>query len=151
MKKILLLLLVLVLSGCSSKKQYIEKTIGISLKNCSIKEEKDTHGGFLGDGEYFAKLECSNIELDSFKKLPLSNKLEEVMNMKFCESKNCENSFEKYKIPKLESGYYYFADRHSDTKDIHDDSNLNNRSSYNFSLAIYDSKTKIMYYYELDT
>ncbi len=57
----------------------------------------------------------------------------------------------KPKIPRIEQGYYYFLDRHTDAKNKHDDTDLRNRYSYNFSLAMYDSKTDKLYYYELDT
>ena len=50
-----------------------------------------------------------------------------------------------------EKGYYLFIDRHSDSFDKYDETEINNRSSYNFSLAIYNSDLKEMYFYEMDT
>lgn len=52
---------------------------------------------------------------------------------------------------KIENGYYIFEDRHSKSEDRQDDSELFNRSSYNFSLAIYDCDTDRMYYFEYNT
>lgn len=145
MKKYLVLLMIIILSGCTSdSKNYIEKAMNIDLKNCILKEERDSHGGFLGDGEYFAKIECKEFELtNNFKKLPMSSYLESLMNIEICSSDKCQNAFERYKIPKLKLGYYYFVDRKPSSYDI--------KTTSNFSLVIYDSAKKIIYYYELDT
>ena len=144
------------LTGCSfiNKKIYISNIIGIDISKCHIDYEKDTHGGFLGDGDYFAKINCSNLDnfkvTNNWKKLPLSSNLDDIMSMKWCDDIDCMDIFEKYNIPKINNGYYYFFDRHSLSKDKNNDNDLNNRGSYNFSLAIYDNN-KIIYYYELDT
>ena len=61
------------------------------------------------------------------------------------------NVYDKYDIPDIENGYYYFLDRHSEATNVNNDEDLNERSSYNFSLGIYDSDTMMLYYYELDT
>ena len=51
----------------------------------------------------------------------------------------------------LENGYYFFEDRHSESKDSADDSEMFYRNSYNFSIAVYDTDNHIFYYFELDT
>ena len=51
----------------------------------------------------------------------------------------------------VEEGYYFFLDRHSQSKTPHDDSDIFDRSSYNLTVAIYDSQSDTMYYLELDT
>lgn len=132
----------------------ILKTIDIDNK-CNIKKEINTHSGFNGDGDYFAKIKCNKInykELSSnWKKLPLTSNISEVMKMEQCNGNDCKNVYKKYSIPNVKNGYYYFLDRHSKSKNKYDDSNLNKRSSINFSLAILDTDTNIIYYYELDT
>lgn len=151
MKKILLLIIFLIpLSGCSiNKKNDIGKTINLDMKSCNIIEQKDTHGGFLGDGDYYAKIKCNNFSLTSeWNELPLSNNIKEIMNMEQCDDKGCHNVYDKYNIPNISNGYYYFIDRYNMS---HDDTDLNSRGSYNFSLAIYDINTNFIYYYELDT
>lgn len=135
--------------------EYISDIIEVDLNKCKIDTSIDTHGGFLGDGRYFAKIDCSNQnnynEFSDWKKLPLSNPLKKVMEMNICDDDGCSTVFEKYNIPKIDNGYYYFLDRHSDAKDKHNDDDLNNRYSRNFSLAIFDADSKIIYFYELDT
>ena len=54
-------------------------------------------------------------------------------------------------MPAIDNGYYMFKDRHSESKDSRDDSELFDRNSYNFSIAIYDCDTDKMYYFEFDT
>ena len=54
-------------------------------------------------------------------------------------------------MPAIYNGYYMFEDRHSESKDSRDDSELFDRYSYNFSIAIYDCDTDKMYYFEFDT
>ncbi len=44
-------------------------------------------------------------------------------------------------FPEVEQGYYYFRDRHSQSQDPTDDSELFGRGSWNFILAVYDSQT----------
>ena len=58
---------------------------------------------------------------------------------------------EEVNIPEVTNGYYYFCDRHSDSIDSSDDTNLLSRASFNFTLAIYDSDTNRLYYVEFDT
>ena len=156
MKKILYGLLIIILTGCSNSEiNNISNKLEIDNLNCQIEESIDTHGGFLGDGDYFVKLNCKDF-LDTeikinWKELPLSNELQDVMNLKQCDNKDCLNVYERYHIPNITKGYYYFLDRHSESTNKKSTENINNRASYNFTLGIYDSVNKILYFYELDT
>ena len=153
MKKIIVLLIILFLvTGCSNNN--VISNLGLNKDNCKIIEEKDTHSGFLGDGDYFAKIKCSKIEdkiLKKWNKLPISEPLKEATELEQCNSKSCENIYERYNIPDIENGYYYFKDRHSESTNKYDDTDINNRPSYNFTFAILDKDTNTIYYYELDT
>ena len=138
-----------------NSKKDISKILNIDLTNCKVEISKDSHGGFLGDGDHYEKIKCTNKEdkiiKSNWKKLPLESEIEKVMHMKSCSDKGCKDAYEKFNIPNIKNGYYYFLDRHSETKYINDSSELNLRSSYNFSLGIYDLDKNILYYYELDT
>ena len=46
----------------NNKKYHITKYLDIDIKNCRVDSENDTHGGFLGDGDYFAKLYSNNFK-----------------------------------------------------------------------------------------
>ena len=130
----------------------VAETFNINIDNCSLTEERDTHGGFLGDGETLYKLECSKFDVpEDWKKLPLSEPLEEVMNLIQCDGAGCKDFYSKFRVDVIENGYYYFLDRHAESTDKHDETMINNRASYNFSLLMYDENLKYLYYYKLDT
>ena len=158
MKKIIVILIILFcIYGCSyvNKIDRINSEIELDNSSCKIIRDKDTHGGFLGDGDYFAELKCKSINYEklasNWKELPLSSSLEEILNVKQCGDRGCLNVFEKYSIPNIENGYYYCVDRHSESIDKYDSTDINNRSSWNFTLAILDKESNTVYFYKLDT
>ena len=76
MKKIIAVSIsILILSGCAINKgtnKYINKKIGIDISKCKIEKDKDTHGGFLGDGYYIVIANCEQkplTEIKEWKKL----------------------------------------------------------------------------------
>lgn len=151
-KIIFLLILVFLFTGCANNEiKYISKRLNINLDSCKIIESEDSHGGFHGDGQYFAKISCTEIDINDWKELPLSEELQKTVGMHWCDDNGCNDIYEKYNIPKIKNGYYYFYDRHSESTNPKDDTDLNNRNSYNFTEAIYDSDNKIIYFYEADT
>lgn len=127
-------------------------------KDFSVIEEVDTHGGFVGDGSYSLILDCTaNREkalekVRDWKKLPLSENLELIMyggeknglTYGFCLA-------EEANMPRVENGYYKFMDRSSESKDSADDTELFDRNSFNFTLAVYDCDSDRLYYFEFDT
>ena len=61
------------------------------------------------------------------------------------------NFAEEAHWPKIKNGVYKFVDRHSESKNISDDSEMLDRYSFNFSIAVYDLDSDILYYFEMDT
>ena len=128
---------------------YISETtehFGFAKKDFTVVEEIDTHGGFHGDGSYYLILDCSDNKdkalekVKNWNKLPLSENLNNIMY---------GNSLtEETHLPIIENGYYMFKDRQTDSTD---DSAIFDKASYNFSIAIYDSDTDKMYYFDFDT
>ena len=116
-------------------------------------EEKDTHGGFHGDGEAFAKVYFSDKQAEKFinkinknnhwKKLPMSEKLQNRVS----------NADEVEEIPIVENGYWFFEDRHTKATDKYNYNEMfnSNRASPNFSVAVFDTDANILYFYALDT
>ena len=130
----------------------ITNNIEINPSNCRLEEEVDTHGGFLGDGDYFAKLSCSKIDVSKhWKELPLSESLDKATKTLQCTGDGCKDIYERFNIPNITNGYYYFLDRHGESDNKYDDTNLNDRTSWNYTIAILDKDTNIIYYYEIDT
>lgn len=149
MKKLVLLLLIFIMCGCTNINKLTEF---IEIDGaCKIETETDSHGGFLGDGEYFAKLKCDNIKLsDNWKELPISESVNKVMEIIWCNDK-CINAYERYNIPKITNGSYIFIDRHSESTNKYDDTLINERVSYNLTVALLDKDTNNIYVYEVDT
>ena len=139
----------------NNKLDYISKILNLDINNCKLINYENSHDGFLGDGEYYAKLNCttneSNIIKDKWTKLPLSEELNKALDIKFCSGNGCSTFFERYNIQEIKEGYYYFYDRHSDAINSNDEKIINDRSSYNFSIGLFDSDSKNLYFYELDT
>lgn len=113
----------------------------------------DSHGGFHGDGTTFYRLEFpDDSAVDSIKKnknwkeLPLTDNLTTLAG--FIER---DNDWGNPLIPQVENGYYCFIDRHSESRDKKDDTDVLNRCSYNFTIAVYDTDSNILYYGEEDT
>lgn len=159
-KGLLLLIVVFNISGCSSisTSEYIKKEIKVDISKCNIIVDNNEHSGFLGDGEYYVKAECLDEEknltkqVSSWNKLPLSENLQLIMYGGHKDG--IEYGYElakKLDIPEIKNGYYFFIDRHSESKDKFNDENIFDRYSFNFTLAMYDSDFNVFYYYEFDT
>ena len=145
------------LSSCLTSLQS-DSYFGFSKQRFTVVEEMDTHGGFVGDGSYYLILDCSDNTEDAlsivadWNELPLSENLNLIMYGGEKDGKTYGYDLsEKAHMPVIENGYYYFEDRHSEAKDVSDDSELFSRASFNFSLAVYDSDTNRLYYFEFDT
>ncbi len=111
----------------------------------------DTHGGFHGDGSSLhvyhytdSSMQPEMEESELWKKLPLS---ENVFNL----IRNTIGNECAEAIPEVTNGYYFFYDRHSQTNDPYDESELWNRHSINCTVAIYDADEDILYVFEEDT
>ena len=140
--------------------EYIKQEIFVDVSGCNIEIDNDEHWGFLGDGDYYVKLDCSddyvniNNQINEWKQLPLTQNLyykmygrEDTENITYVG----DGIASELGIPEIKNGYYKFIDRHRETIDPTNDSALFDRYSYNFTLALYDLDTNILYYYELDT
>lgn len=90
--------------------------------------------------------------VNSWNQLPLSENLNLIMYGGERDGMTYGfNLAELANMPTIENGYYCFYDRHSESTDSGSDANLFDRASFNFSLAVYDFDTNMMYYFEYDT
>ena len=161
---LILILLLISVYGSKDSTKNISKTLGVSLSKGRVVQEIDSHGGFHGDGMSFKVITFRDQDSDLVKQirgnewwceLPFTENLSAVV---YGEVKNnyirgslVTNEDGEQVFPAVENGYYFFYDRHTDSKDRKDDTDLLNRYSYNFTIAIYDSDHQVLYYYELDT
>jgi len=122
---------------------------GFKITEFTVVEEQDTHGGFLGDGTYHLILDCSENSsraheiIKVWKELPLSDNLDLMMYGGYFA--------EEAHWPMISNGVYKFVDRHSESVNASDDTDLLSRYSFNFSIAAYDLDTDTLYYFEVDT
>ena len=150
---IVTIIVCVVFSSCSTVGYF-----GFRTSAFTVIEEKDTHGGFLGDGTYYLILDCSERKeqatelIKDWKPLPLTENLQLIM---YGGEKNgvsyAYDLAEEAHWPIINNGVYKFVDRHSEAVDKSDDAGLFERHSYNFSIAAYDLDTNILYYFEFDT
>lgn len=135
-----------------------KKHFSFSKNDFLVVDELDTHGGFHGDGSYYLILDCSENKakalenISDWEKLPLSENLNLIMYGGEKDGVTYRyNLAEEAKMPYVKNGYYCFKDRHSESKNPNDDSELFDRYSFNFSLAVYDIDTDTFYYFDFDT
>ena len=170
MRKIYILLAVLILTiitmtTCSSSAENnISKILGVDVSSGIVINTQDSHGGFHGDGLLFTKitftdntdtLENEIKSNSSWTEMPLSENLNTLIygtkSDNECIGPFIGNEEINPLFPKIENGYYFFKDRHSDSENSSNDSDVLNRHSFNFTIAMYDEDTKTIYYAENDT
>ena len=148
------MILILSFSACSIKdsRRELSHQLGIDLMNdgTTLLHETDTIGWF-GDGYILSEFQCNDGDVlkeimnsEHWKSLPLS----ENMHRFFYED---YHFFNDLAIPVIEEGYYFFYDRHDQTKDPYDDTDLYNRASFNFTFAIYNLKQDRLYVCKFNT
>lgn len=152
---------VIYLLSLSPAEKYINdhrEYLGFAKNDYTVICETDTHGGLMGDGSYFLALDCSqNVEkastaVSSWNKLSLSENIGILLYGGEKDGKYMSHNIAKeFEIPKIENGYYYFKDRHSESVDPFDDCALFDRKSFNFTLALFDTDTAMFYYIVYDT
>ena len=157
----LVLCLLLAVSACSSKvsyQEYVQDFCDLDISGSTIISEEDTHGGFLGDGALMVKFDCTEIsdsvslQLENWNELPLTENLQLIMYGGTRDGvAYAYNLAEEYGLPEITIGSYFFLDRHSEATDSRSDLELFDRFSFNFSLAVYDFDTSVLYLFEFDT
>ena len=149
----------ILLTGCFSgnDRRQAEKALGISLENAKELSHSDDHGGFHGDGTLSICWEFPDDSLEEtlktaphWKPLPLEDALMPVLHLHVYGTERYEENGEQL-LPDIENGYYFFFDRHSESKDPYDASETAERYSYNFTAAVYDTDSNRLYYTEFDT
>ena len=174
-KRILLCLAVLLgltacgaLAGCLAPRDGLNQLCadsGLALEDAEITFNEDSHGGFHGDGTRLTVAvfpqapKAETMKNAGWSPLPMDETAETVV---YGDASGTEGedspgetrwgSFfpaedgETPAIPEIARGYWYFRDRHSDTE-----TDFFDRSSFNFTVALYDSDTNTLYYGEADT
>ena len=155
---LLAVMLLLLLKPINNYTDITTPYFGFTKKDFSVVEEFEDYGGFPVDGSHYLILDCSSNKkkaleiIKDWNKLPLSENLN--LAMYGGEKDGVIYGYELAKeahMPKIENGYYIFEDRHSESSNSIDDSELFDRYSFNFSIAVYDCDTNKMYFFKFDT
>lgn len=120
---------------------------------CKI-DYKDIHGGFLGDGETFAKVYLSKSQIDRLvKRIKKNEHWKEAPVYENLLNRIQSSQDFGYKIPNIKNGYWIFKDRHSEATNIYDETSMfkERRGSVNYSVGILNLDTNILYFYQDDT
>ena len=166
MRRIIVLILLMIFSlvGCGKKdiQSDISESLGIDVRKGNVLMDSDSHGGFHGDGMLFQQISFEDSKFsdeikdnDGWKPMPLSQNMEALVYGIEVDTSSIgpyltDESGDTI-IPDIQNGYYYFYDRHSESKDPFSDKDILNRASFNFTLALYDSDNRVLYYVEFDT
>lgn len=144
-------------SACQSYDD-ISLMLGADVNSAKVILEDDNHGGFHGDGERYIEFE---FEDDSFENTIKADNTwhdfpvkEDAITALLYGLETPEITFGPYlqnNMPEVKNGYYFFYDRHAESEDPFDSSEVLERSSLNFTVAVYDADTDKLYYTELDT
>lgn len=153
------------LTGCgisySSVQMELSQTLGVDLSQGKLVETQDSHGGFHGDGERWVTLSFANNDLsqvleeeEAWQKVPLPESLEILLYGKTKTEGTAsiqEGPYAMWEIPRVSKGYYFFRDRHGEATATENLEQVLKRGSFNYTVALYDTENKTLYYYELDT
>lgn len=127
----------------------MSEQLDVDLSGGTVITQWDTHGGFHGDGttyrEVFFPDGLSQVFYSpAWLPLPLSSNLKELTS-------RLRGPEGAPLFPDISNGYYCFVDRFDTATDPKDDTNVLNRHSFNYTLAIYDTDTNTLFYVAEDT
>lgn len=155
---ILVIVLTLTACGYSTAQDELSDCLGIDVSRGTLVHEEDDHGGFHGDGTIYVAIqfqddavEAEILENTRWKSLPLTDTLSTLIYGTTTVTQEGSVSIGPYldvTIPEVNNGYYFFYDRQ---REIYEDSEVLNRTSFNYTIAIYDADTNQLYYCEYDT
>ena len=157
-----------VLPGKADTKTTVGRRVELDLSEASVQTDRDTHGGFHGDGVWFVQLDCSARPLADeiaanphWKPLPASDNVAillyggEKAGSGYAPVVKIDDHdsgvYDQPLFPEVENGYYFFFDRHDGVKDPYNDVSVLNRASYNFTVAVYDADADTLCFCEVDT
>lgn len=161
MKKFFLFLsIILLLTACAQPDPLTEISaeLDVDLSAGTIVVSSDSHGGIHGDGMTAIQIVIPDLKLPespNWHPLPLSAHLSRAF---FGHSADgwtygalLTDETGTPLLPQIENGCWFFLDRHSQSTDPADDTDLHSRSSWNFTAAVYDYDTGTLHFFRFDT
>lgn len=122
----------------------VGRALGLDLSAGTLLRFEDSHGGFRGDGLTRAEVGLNGLserlaDAPGWRLLPMSQNAARAVSMFWAEG------------AAVKEGWYYLYDRHSESRDPYDDTDLCSCASWNFTAAVYDSRQEQLYFYKFDT
>lgn len=149
--------MIVVLAGCQSYEE-ISMMLGADVSKAEVISKIDFHGGFHGDGERYLEFQFADDTFENTIKkdntwhaLPLQDDSIEALLYGKNIGEITYGPYLQEAFPKVEEGYYFFYDRHTESGDPFDTSKVLGRSSMNVTVALYDSEKDLLYFVEMDT
>lgn len=145
-------LLLLCLTACSGKDhaQSLSKLLRLDVSGGTVEAFEDSHGGFLGDGAAYWVITFPDDsvrktieESSAWQPLPMTAAVNHLACHLLDGQPPC--------LPEVEQGWYFFYDRHDQSRDPWDAAAAMGRHSYNFTAAVYNADTDTLYCLVLDT
>lgn len=154
----------LLLTGCNSKEAplgQMEAELGIDLSGGKLLSEEDSHGGFHGDGTGFfvVQFEEDNLkeqlkDAPGWKEIPFDQTAQILLygydTGEVSQGPYVTDGEGEPLVPPIEEGFYWLKDRQAEEGKAAG-ADLLYRSSLNFTIAVYDSQAKRLYYCRVDT
>ena len=165
-KRLAFVLIVMSISGlvaCGSKniQTIISKELGIDVSDGNKVTCSDRHRGFHGDGVAYITLSFSDEktlerikDAAEWKRFPLDETVKAlvygVSDRDSTMGPFLTDEEGNALIPEIQNGYYLLIDRQAEPGKA-ERADILRRSSFNFTLGIYDTDTDMLYFCKLDT
>lgn len=143
--------------GSQEPKEVISTELGIDVSGSNELSYFDNHSGFHGDGMTCIAISFSDNktleqikENTQWKEFPLDRTVSALV-YGISDTTSIIGPFLKDEnsnplVPEIQNGYYLLIDRQTNTE-----TDILLRSSFNFTLGLYDTDTDTLYYCRLDT
>lgn len=140
---------------------YIKNETGIAIPKGVDIQYNDSHGGFLGDGVFFATIKLGTSETEKvlkqisrskkWKPLPINiYDLDYLLYGGKNQNTDTKGRFaDEVALPPIQNGYWFFLDRFSGASNTGE--SIVSRNSYNFTYAVFDTDSNILYVVLIDT
>lgn len=147
-------------SGGSSQAA-ISQELDVDVSSGQVLSFEDSHGGFHGDGTAFVVLSFPDDrvlreieEAPQWKPLPLDRTVK-ALAYGVSDAAGSTGPFltdggGNPLLPEIQRGYYLLIDRQADSGSA-TVAGILDRSSFNFTLSLYDADTQTLYYCRMDT
>ncbi len=131
----------------------VSNDLNIDAGGAVVQESMDTHGGFHGDGTTYVVLDFSQDPLtgcpigEGWHTMPLTEDIQTLI-YGIATEYGRQGPWLDVTIPQVKQGYWFFYDRYGKN---FDDENVWTKGPLNYTFALYDAHSHILYFTKFDT